>query len=65
MTYILAFWAVYNTHSLCTYPSVSAALSIFGSVVTHTTEALLEALKKVIRCLRGTIDPRLTLGGCG
>jgi hypothetical protein len=47
----------------CTRPDVSTALSILGSAQASLTDAHLQALKKVLRYLHGTIDMRLTLGG--
>jgi hypothetical protein len=41
---------------------VTTALSILGSALAHPTEAHVQALKKVLRYLQGTIDLRLTLG---
>jgi hypothetical protein len=38
-------------------------LSILGSAQASPTDDHLEALKKVLRYLHGTIDMRLTLGG--
>jgi hypothetical protein len=49
--------------AVCTRPDVSTALSILGSAQASPTDAHLQALKKVLRYLHGTIDIRLTLGG--
>jgi hypothetical protein len=49
--------------AVCTRPHVSKALSILGSAQTHPTEVNLQALKKVTRYLKGTIQLCLTLGG--
>jgi hypothetical protein len=46
-----------------TRPDVSTALSILGSAQASPTDANLQALKKVLRYLHGTIDMLLTLGG--
>jgi hypothetical protein len=46
-----------------TRPYVSTALSTLGSTRANPTEAHLQALKKVVRYLHGTIDMRLTFGG--
>jgi hypothetical protein len=48
---------------VCTRPDVSTALSILGSAQASPTDAHLQALKKVLRYLHGTIDMRLTLRG--
>jgi hypothetical protein len=45
-----------------TRPYVSSALRIHGSAHANPTEAHLQAVKKVVRYLRGTIDLRITLG---
>jgi hypothetical protein len=45
-----------------TRPDVSTALSILGSAQASPTDAHVQALKKVLRYLHGTIDMRLTLG---
>jgi hypothetical protein len=49
--------------AVCTRPDVSTALSILGSAQASPTDAHLQALKKVLRYLHGTIDMRQTLGG--
>jgi hypothetical protein len=49
--------------AVCTRPDVSMALSILGSAQASPTDAHLQALKKVLRYLHGTIDMRLTLRG--
>jgi hypothetical protein len=49
--------------ALYTRPDVSTALSILGSAQASPTDANMQALKKVLRYLHGTIDMRLTLGG--
>jgi hypothetical protein len=46
-----------------TRPDVSTALSILGSAQASPTDAHMQALKRVLRYLHGTIDMRLTLGG--
>jgi hypothetical protein len=46
--------------AVCTRPDISTALSILGSAQASPTDAHLQALKKVLRYLRGTIDMRLT-----
>jgi hypothetical protein len=45
-----------------TRPDVTTALSIIGYALAHPTEVHLQALKKVLRYLHGTVDMRLTLG---
>jgi hypothetical protein len=49
--------------AVCTRPDVSTALSILGSIQAPPTDAHMQALKKVLRYLHGTIDMRLTLWG--
>jgi hypothetical protein len=49
--------------AVCTRPDVSTALSILGSAQASPTDAHMQAVKKVLRYLHGTIDMRLTLGG--
>jgi hypothetical protein len=49
--------------AVCTRPDVSTALSILGSAQASPTDAHLQAMKKVLRYLHGTIDMRMTLGG--
>jgi hypothetical protein len=49
--------------AVCTRPDVSTALSILGSAQATPTDAHMQALKKVLRYLHGTVDMRLTLGG--
>jgi hypothetical protein len=49
--------------ALCTRPDVSTALSILSSAQAPPTDSQLQALKKVLRYLHGTIDMRLALGG--
>jgi hypothetical protein len=51
--------------AVCTRPDVSTALSILGSAQASPTDAHLQALKKVLRYVVGTIDMRVTLGGRG
>jgi hypothetical protein len=46
-----------------TRPNVPTALSILGSALAHPTEVHRQALKKVIRYLKGTIQMRMSLGG--
>jgi hypothetical protein len=48
--------------AVCTRPDVSTALSILSSAKAHPTEVHLQALKKAVRYLKGTIQLRLTLG---
>jgi hypothetical protein len=54
---------------VCTRPDVSSALDILEFAQAHPTVAHLQALKKVLRYLHGTLDLRMTLGqgggGCG
>jgi hypothetical protein len=49
--------------AVCKRPDVSTALSILGSAQASLTDAHVQALKKVLRYLHGTIDMRITLGG--
>jgi hypothetical protein len=49
----------------CKRPDVTTALSILGSDQASSTEAHLQAVKKVLRYMHGIIDMRLTLGGHG
>jgi hypothetical protein len=49
--------------AVCTRPDVSATLNILGYAQANTTEAHLQALKKVVRYLKGTLELRMTLGG--
>jgi hypothetical protein len=49
--------------AVCTRPDVSTTLSILGSAQANPTEAHLQALKKVVRYLKGTLELRLMLGG--
>jgi hypothetical protein len=49
--------------AVCTRPDVSTALNILGSAHASPTDAYMQALKKVLRYMHGTIDMRLTLGG--
>jgi hypothetical protein len=44
-------------------PDVTTALGILGSAQATPTDAHLQAVKKVLRYLHGTIDMRLTLKG--
>jgi hypothetical protein len=48
---------------VCTRLDVSITLSILGSAHAHPTEVHLQALKKVVRYLKGTIHQSLTLRG--
>jgi hypothetical protein len=48
--------------AVCTRPDVSTTLSILGNDQAIPTEAHLQALKKVVRNLKGTIELRETLG---
>jgi uncharacterized protein len=45
-----------------TRPNVSTTLSILGSALANPTEVHLQAPKKVVRYLKGTIQLRLTFG---
>jgi hypothetical protein len=49
--------------AVCTRPDVTMALSILGSAQANPTEAHLQALKKFLRYLHGTIDMRLAFWG--
>jgi hypothetical protein len=49
--------------AVCTRTDVSTAWSILGSAQVSPTDAHMQALKKVLRYLHGTIDMRVTLGG--
>jgi hypothetical protein len=49
--------------AVCTRPDISTALSIMGTAQASPTAAHLQALKKVLRYLHGTIDMHMTLGG--
>jgi hypothetical protein len=49
--------------AVSTRPDVSTALSILGLAQASPTDAHLQALKKVLRYLHGSIDMRLRLGG--
>jgi hypothetical protein len=49
--------------AVCSRPYVSTCLSIFGSAQAHPTEVHVQALKKVVRYLKGTLHIRMTLGG--
>jgi hypothetical protein len=49
--------------AVCTRPYVSTALRILGSAKAHPTEAHLQALKKLVRLMKGTIQLRSTMGG--
>jgi hypothetical protein len=51
--------------AVSTCPDVCTALSILGSTQASPTDAHLQALKKALRYLHGTIDMRLALGGGG
>jgi hypothetical protein len=51
--------------AMCTRPDVSTALSKLGFAQANPTEAHLQALKKVVRYMKGTLELRLTLGGGG
>jgi hypothetical protein len=47
---------------VCPRPDVSTTLSILGFAPANPTEAHLQALKKVVRYLKGTMEQRLPLG---
>jgi hypothetical protein len=47
----------------CTRPDISTALSILGSAQTNPTVAHMQALKKVLRYLKGSPNMSLALGG--
>jgi hypothetical protein len=47
---------------VCTRPDVYTTLSILGFAHANPTKAHLQALKKVVRYLKGTMELRLTLG---
>jgi hypothetical protein len=49
--------------ALCTRPDISTALSILGLAQANTTVAHMQALKKVLRYLKGSPSMSLTLGG--
>jgi hypothetical protein len=50
--------------AVCTRPDVCIAFSILGSAQASPTEVIhLQALNKVVRYLKGTIEMRLTSGG--
>jgi hypothetical protein len=49
--------------AVCTRRDVSTTLSIRGPAQAHPTEVHLQALKKVARYLKGTIQLRRALGG--
>jgi hypothetical protein len=49
--------------AIFTRPFVSTTLSILGSAQANPTEAHLQALKLVVRYLKGTLHMRVTLGG--
>jgi hypothetical protein len=48
---------------ICTRPEISTALSILGSAHANSTVAHLQALKKVLRYLKGSSGMSLTVGG--
>jgi hypothetical protein len=50
---------------VCTRPGICTTLSILNSGQANPTDAHLQALKKVVHYLKGTIEMRLTLGGYG
>jgi hypothetical protein len=50
--------------AVCTRPDISNALSILGSAQANPTVAHMQALKKVLRYLKGSPSMSLTLG-CG
>jgi hypothetical protein len=47
----------------CTRPDISTALSILGSAQANPNVAHMQALKKVLRYLKGSSNMSLTLGG--
>jgi hypothetical protein len=49
--------------AVCTRPDISTALSILDSAQTNPTVAHMQALKKVLRYLKGSPSMSLTLGG--
>jgi hypothetical protein len=49
--------------AVCTRPDISTALSILGSAQANPTVAHMQALKKVLRYLKGSPSMSLTLGG--
>jgi len=49
--------------AVCTRPDISTALSILGSAQANPTVAHMQALKKVLRYLKGSPAMSLTLGG--
>eukprot|EP00193_Tetraselmis_chui_P020596 CAMPEP_0177780784 /NCGR_PEP_ID=MMETSP0491_2-20121128/17441_1 /TAXON_ID=63592 /ORGANISM="Tetraselmis chuii, Strain PLY429" /LENGTH=133 /DNA_ID=CAMNT_0019300685 /DNA_START=321 /DNA_END=722 /DNA_ORIENTATION=- len=49
--------------AVCTRPDISTALSILGSAQANPTVAHMQALKKVMRYLKGSPSMSLTLGG--
>jgi hypothetical protein len=49
--------------AVCTRPDISIALSILGSAHANPTVAHMQALKKVLRYLKGSPIMSLTLGG--
>jgi hypothetical protein len=51
--------------AVCSLTYVSTTLSILGSAHAHSTEIHLQALKKVVGYLKGTIQFRVTLGRGG
>jgi hypothetical protein len=51
--------------AVCTRPGICTTLSILNSGQANPTDAHLQAHKKVVHYLKGTIEMRLTLGGYG
>jgi hypothetical protein len=49
--------------AVCTRPDVSTSLSILGYASANHTEGHRQALMKVVRYLKGTIQMRMTSGG--
>jgi hypothetical protein len=49
--------------AVCTRPDISITLSILGSAQANPTVAHMQALKKVLRYLKGSPSMRLTFGG--
>jgi hypothetical protein len=49
--------------AVCTRPDISTALSILGSAQANPTVAHMQAVKKVLRYLKGSPNMSLTLGG--
>jgi hypothetical protein len=49
--------------AVCTRPDISTALSILGSAQANPTVAHMQALKKVLRYLKGSPSMSMTFGG--